>query len=161
MTLMIFCAPSRYGSYDVGRDFLPCYDCLKVSEDNPIQLSFFCHIAGNHCIFCLGWKQTIIWGKLRVQVSFLCYLRIKDNCTLFILNQFSLILIVLSLLLSLSLSSSCFRLIGEESLAEEIFEEYVLRLQEKAKEKERKREEEKVTELFNVFSVSTILSVIP
>ena len=94
-------------------------------------------------------------------IFFFCYLNIKDNCILFIRNQFCLILIVLNLLLSLSLPSSCFRLIGEESFAKEIFEEHVLRLQEKAKEKERKREEEKVTELFNVFSVSTILSVTP
>ena len=36
------------------------------------------------------------------------------------------------------------RSIGEESLCMEIFEEYIARLQEKAKEKERKREEEKV-----------------
>ncbi|KAK2977685.1 hypothetical protein RJ640_006025, partial [Escallonia rubra] len=36
-----------------------------------------------------------------------------------------------------------YRSIGEESLAKEIFEEYVAGLQEKAKEKERRREEEK------------------
>lgn len=41
----------------------------------------------------------------------------------------------------------CLRSIGEESFAQEIFEEHVLHLQEKAKEKERKREEEKVTAL--------------
>ncbi|KAI8550115.1 hypothetical protein RHMOL_Rhmol06G0079300 [Rhododendron molle] len=40
--------------------------------------------------------------------------------------------------------SSEYRSIGEESFAQEIFEEHVLHLQEKAKEKERKREEEKV-----------------
>ena len=34
--------------------------------------------------------------------------------------------------------------IGSESLAQETFEDYVVYLQEKAKEKERKREEEKV-----------------
>ncbi|KAG5543685.1 hypothetical protein RHGRI_016443 [Rhododendron griersonianum] len=39
--------------------------------------------------------------------------------------------------------SSEYRSIGEESFAQEIFEEHVLHLQEKAKEKERKREEEK------------------
>lgn len=39
--------------------------------------------------------------------------------------------------------SSEYRSIGEESVATEIFEQYVLHLQEKAKEKERKREEEK------------------
>jgi pre-mRNA-processing factor 40 len=37
-----------------------------------------------------------------------------------------------------------FRSIGEESFRREIFEEYIANLQEKAKEKERKREEEKV-----------------
>lgn len=36
------------------------------------------------------------------------------------------------------------RAIGEETTLKEIFEEYVARLQEKAKEKERRREEEKV-----------------
>lgn len=36
------------------------------------------------------------------------------------------------------------RSFGEESSAKEVFEEYVTHLQEKAKEKERKREEEKV-----------------
>lgn len=45
----------------------------------------------------------------------------------------------------------CLRSIGEESFAQEIFEEHVLHLQEKAKEKERKREEEKVTELLYMF----------
>lgn len=38
------------------------------------------------------------------------------------------------------------RSIREESSAREIFEEYVARLQEKARDKERKREEEKVSE---------------
>lgn len=36
------------------------------------------------------------------------------------------------------------RAIGDETTLREIFEEYVTRLQEKAKEKERRREEEKV-----------------
>ena len=36
------------------------------------------------------------------------------------------------------------RSIGEESFAKEVFEEHITHLQEKAKEKERKREEEKV-----------------
>ncbi|KAM7520910.1 hypothetical protein LguiB_019872 [Lonicera macranthoides] len=39
--------------------------------------------------------------------------------------------------------SSEYRSLGEESIARDIFEEYIARLQEKAKEKERKREEEK------------------
>jgi hypothetical protein len=37
-----------------------------------------------------------------------------------------------------------FRSIGEESFRREVFEAYIAQLQEKAKEKERKREEEKV-----------------
>lgn len=41
-----------------------------------------------------------------------------------------------------------FRSIGEESFSREVFEEYVSHLQEKAKEKERKREEEKVPAFF-------------
>lgn len=40
-----------------------------------------------------------------------------------------------------------YRSIKEESSAKAVFEEYVARLQEKAKDKERKREEEKVSEL--------------
>ncbi|KAL0366295.1 UNVERIFIED_CONTAM: Pre-processing protein 40A [Sesamum radiatum] len=40
--------------------------------------------------------------------------------------------------------SSEYRSIGEENLCREIFDEYVSRLQEKVKEKERKREEEKI-----------------
>lgn len=36
---------------------------------------------------------------------------------------------------------------GEESFCKEIFDEYISRLQEKAKEKERKREEEKVMKI--------------
>lgn len=36
-----------------------------------------------------------------------------------------------------------YRSIGEESIAKEVFEEYIMHLQEKAKEKERRREEEK------------------
>lgn len=39
------------------------------------------------------------------------------------------------------------RSIGEESFAREVFEEYIMHLQEKAKEKERKREEEKVCDI--------------
>ena len=38
------------------------------------------------------------------------------------------------------------RSIGEESFAKEVFEEHLVHLLEKAKEKERKREEEKVTD---------------
>lgn len=40
------------------------------------------------------------------------------------------------------------RSVGEENFGREIFEEYITNLQEKAKEKERKREEEKVWILF-------------
>lgn len=40
------------------------------------------------------------------------------------------------------------RSIAEESFRKEIFEEYIAHLEEKAKEKERKREEEKVSESF-------------
>jgi hypothetical protein len=39
---------------------------------------------------------------------------------------------------------SFYRSIGDESSSREIFEEYITYLKEKAKEKERKREEEKV-----------------
>ena len=49
----------------------------------------------------------------------------------------SLLYLTFFLLLSL-------RSIGEETFAKEVFEEYVVHLQEKAKEKERKGEEEKV-----------------
>ena len=46
---------------------------------------------------------------------------------------------------------SSLRSIGEESFAKEVFEEYIVHLQEKAKEKERKREEEKVWYIFLMF----------
>lgn len=36
---------------------------------------------------------------------------------------------------------------GEENLCREVFDEYISRLQEKVKEKERKREEEKVVKI--------------
>lgn len=39
------------------------------------------------------------------------------------------------------------RSMGEEDLCREVFDEYISRLQEKAKEKERKREEEKVMQI--------------
>ena len=42
------------------------------------------------------------------------------------------------------LAWNCIRSLGEEGIARDVFEEYIARLQEKAKEKERKREEEKV-----------------
>ncbi|THF97833.1 hypothetical protein TEA_010651 [Camellia sinensis var. sinensis] len=42
--------------------------------------------------------------------------------------------------------SSEYRSIGEDSFAKEVFEEHLVHLLEKAKEKERKREEEKVTD---------------
>lgn len=40
------------------------------------------------------------------------------------------------------------RSIGDESYSREIFEEYIIYLKEKAKEKERKREEEKVCKFY-------------
>ena len=47
-----------------------------------------------------------------------------------------------------SLHFELFRLIGEEGFAKDIFEDYVVKLQEKLKEKDRRRDEEKVTTLY-------------
>lgn len=48
---------------------------------------------------------------------------------------------------------SSFRAIGEETISRAVFEEYVAWLQEKAKEKERRREEEKVIHII-MYSIS-------
>lgn len=48
----------------------------------------------------------------------------------------------------LSLCCVFSRSMGEENFCREIFDEYVSRLQEKVKEKERKREEEKVMKIW-------------
>lgn len=45
-----------------------------------------------------------------------------------------------------------FRSVGDEDFGREIFEEYITSLHERAKEKERKREEEKVWLLLSVIS---------
>ena len=47
-----------------------------------------------------------------------------------------------------------YRSIGDESYSREIFEEYITYLKEKAKEKDRKREEEKVHNFICQFLVS-------
>lgn len=57
---------------------------------------------------------------------------------------FSYNLVVQSPMLACKISCLSGRSFGEESSAKEIFEEYMAHLQEKAKDKERKREEEKV-----------------
>lgn len=47
---------------------------------------------------------------------------------------------------------------GEEDLCREVFDEYITRLQEKVKEKERKRDEEKVMKLWHYMNqVESIL----